>query len=129
MTVPEVLRAAAQGVRQGWCQNQLQIGFDRCAIGWVLYVLDTRSRYGFIQRSLLETNVRAAVINALALPERIEVWPDGYREKRCPIPAWNDAPGQTAENVALGLEYSAIHYELTHPAPALPAPDQELVTC
>lgn len=111
-----ILRAAAARVRQGWCQGGL---VDRhghvCAIGAIQTVLGFAGAWTYpdLER---EQSVRDAVIRALALPQladKTTEWP-----AECPIPIWNDAEGQTAENVALGLEYAAILWEQDHQTPA-----------
>jgi hypothetical protein len=99
-TTGDILRAAAARVRRGWCQGQLDDGKGNvCAVGAIMY--------SHSEPDILP--LRDVVVRALALPVPpligSEVEPD------CPIPIWNDAPGQTAANVAAGLEYAALVWE------------------
>lgn len=103
MTTGEILRSAAARVRQGWCQHLLRVGGSHvCALGalGVTPSFDIR----------LTTDQQAAVlaiVRALGLRSND---PDFV----CPyalVTVWNDAKGQTAENVAAGLEYAALVWE------------------
>jgi hypothetical protein len=52
-------------------------------------------------------------VRALGLPDG---QPDQNGNWNGPIPQWNDALDQTAENVAAGLEYAALVWEQEHQA-------------
>lgn len=100
MTTSEILRAAAARVRQGWCQgNFWSWEGGACALGaicdvWWLEDEDADPDPG----TLGGTQPVVALERALGL-ER-----DG-------VSAWNDAPGQTAEGVAIGLEFAALWFD------------------
>jgi hypothetical protein len=97
----EILRAAAARVRQGWCQHRLtDFKGGVCAQGAM-----SVAAYG----GPLAINWK--------LDEDRELWRwiallmvRMFGERR-EIYDWNNAPEQTAENVAQGLEYAALLWE------------------
>lgn len=115
MNTAEILRAAAARVREGWTQDGYADGFGGvCAIGAMAVVTglseerivngDYRGEVCFI-----EETVGAYVSGALRLTTD--------RCCRSGLPRWNDAEGQTAENVAAGLEYAALLWEQEQATP------------
>lgn len=101
MTTADVLRRAADRVRVGWTQGTM---FDFkshgvCALGAinsVLIVADLDSAQGYEAMEWLARAIGVSNNSGLA----------GLK-----IGAWNDDPGQTAENVALAFEAAALLYE------------------
>lgn len=94
----EILRAAAARVREGWCQESYDLASGGvCVYGAIAAVTGVRacSWHG------LERYVCHPVIAAIRKAIGGEMT----------IPEWNDAKGQTAENVAVGLEYAALLWE------------------
>lgn len=106
----EVFRGAAARVRLAWGQwfYHQPLGDGVCALGAIRVMLG--AIYDDAQMCLLggdgsefdqaERFLERAL--KLAQPERGE-----FR----PVPRWNDTPGQTAENVAVGLEYAALLWD------------------
>ncbi len=95
MNTAEILRCAAARVRQGWCQGTADDGNGGvCAVGAIWHVMGSDAGRG-------EPPIRLFIARALRLST-----PDWD-----PVPLWNDAPGQTAENVAHGLEFAAVIWE------------------
>ena len=102
-----ILRGAASKVRQGWCQHVVADGYGNvCAVGAIQDA--AHEALGLLPAVAFELRIRGALVRALNLvPPPDSVCPIPV----CPIPAWNDGAGQTAENVALGLEYAALMCE------------------
>lgn len=91
----QILRAAARRVRRGWCQHEMSDEHGNvCAIGGIARYVETTTADDILARRTL---IRALDLNGGS----------GFAA----IPHWNDAPGQTAENVAAGLEYAALFWE------------------
>lgn len=126
MTVPAILRAMAARVRQGWCQHRLQTpGGERvCAIGAYGAALHgnallTPERFGGLR--VVEVLAQQICADVNACPSRWiagfgtrqvaeEMWATtlpGYRAWEHVVD-WNNAPGQTAENVAAAMELAAV---------------------
>jgi hypothetical protein len=105
--VAKILRASAARVRQGWCQGVIARGPNVCAFGAIEEVMGDWWGASLIadvaEKCLHLKSANNTVLRALA--------------------EWNDAPGQTAESVALGLEYAALLLEQEHAQSAL-APSQ-----
>jgi hypothetical protein len=92
MTVPELLRAAAARVRRGWCQGTLFDEHDNvCALG----AIDRLAENYDLAHAATE------MLESLIGPSR----------DYAAIPKWNDAEGQTAENVATAMELAALCWE------------------
>ena len=97
MNTAEILRAAAARVRQGWCQGSADDGNGGvCAIGSIWAVTNS---------SVFDCSnwpIRQFLARAIGL---------SVDEHYCSIPGWNDARGQTAENVAIAMEFAAVLWE------------------
>lgn len=108
LTVPDVLRRAATRVRQKWCQGSYRDDSGGvCALGAIEeLILSSEPRRSGIDDYFLAVVAEDAIEHGLCLPT------DELRHR--PVPLWNDAPGQTAENVACGLELAALLYEQKH---------------
>lgn len=94
MNTAQVLRAAAARVRKGWCQNTYRdCKGNVCCIGALAEV----------------KNVDAKRLhdNEIVDPACRAVW----KALDVTIADWNDGEGQTAENVASGLELAAVVWE------------------
>lgn len=100
MNTAEILRAAAGRVRQGWTQFIREDHGRFCALG-AISVVDSGNSYRDEQPSMIATTHAA---RALRLPF------NNYGQ-RAAVATWNNADGQTAENVAVGLEYAALLWE------------------
>lgn len=97
MTTAEILRAAATRVRQGWCQGTMRNdGGGVCALGGMY---DAMAAQQLHLKDILDAQDFLIVALHLTVPHRNA------------ITIWNDTPGQTAENVAVGLEYGALLWE------------------
>lgn len=98
MSVPEIFRAAAARVRVRWDR----VRFAHCVLGALSHVqghpCDIWHVYGE-NKALATVLVKALGLPSCPLWDLDTVW------------GWNDAPGQTAENVAAGLEFAALVYE------------------
>lgn len=96
VTIAQVLRAAAVVVRHGWCQgSKYDAQGNACAYG-AIEPLSWCS--GFIADEPARFVEAALGLTAQTTELR-------------PLAFWNDAEGQTAENVAAGLEYAALIWE------------------
>lgn len=92
-STPEILRLAAAEVRKGWCQhrtrdrdaNMCAVGAIRVAAGGAHHENTWTAAYKYLCQTL--------GLHFLQLSD------------------WNDAPGQTAENVATAMEYAALLFE------------------
>lgn len=116
-----ILRDAAQRVRRGWCQAEGLTKDGRvCAFAGIALSV-TWGRLGPLSDAELEAieGARVALLRALGLPNLgLGGWSVVYD--------WNDAPQQTAEGVALGLEYAALLAEQESGA-AVRDPESECV--
>lgn len=97
-SIPEILRGAAALVRRGWHQGAAvdETGTRFCALGAIA------KEMGDIE--FTSTVMPAERILARALG-RSAPYDASYR--RC-VAFWNDEKGQTAKNIAAGLELAAI---------------------
>lgn len=107
MNTAEILRAAAARVRQGWCQDQLDDGIGVCAFGALNTVLHGHAHYIDADPKSLE--LAPLIMRACGLPGPTR--PPYVAEAIDAVIEWNNAEGQTAENVAAGLEYAALVWE------------------
>lgn len=113
MNTAEILRAAAQRVRQGWCQERLtDYGRGVCAQGAVMEVMfgspchitgPTKDDPDLRQDFLAVCRVFEPVHRVIGA-KQTGTLTGAVRD-------WNNAKGQTAENVAAGLEMAAIIWE------------------
>lgn len=103
MTNGDCLRAAARRVRAGWCQGAMARGSRVCALGAIAQTvwLIEADQFNHTRYEALRQIVR----DALALGTT-----DG-------LVHWNDAPDQTAENVAAGFELAAVCADQADAAP------------
>lgn len=104
MNPAETLRIAAQHVRHaGWCQHRL-----RNEAGEICAMEAIRITSGLQTMTAYRSDVAGVVKRALGLPDTASpVWCDPGSA----VARWNNTKGQTAENVALGLEYAAMYWE------------------
>lgn len=102
MTTGQVLQVAAARVRIGWCQGRYSDGDGGvCATGAVI-------RAGtYVEIADLMRPAELAIKKALNIRS---------------VEAWNDAKGQTQENVAQGLEFAALYADQQDAAIVEPAP-------
>lgn len=98
MTVPETLRAMAAKVRRGWCQRAAFTLEGVCAVGALNFM---KSRDGRVDWQSVIVALVAVLGHSCVSPE--DAW--------LHVIKWNDAPGQTAENVALAMELAASNVE------------------
>jgi hypothetical protein len=115
--IPTVLRSAAQFVRRGWCQGlafklEAQDGLHNAVLGLrsdvrvcALGAIDLASGYD-IDGLEGDFPTRCFASSALSRAINGDHGIDGIGDW-C-IGDWNDAEGQTAENVAGALEYAAV---------------------
>jgi len=101
------LRAAAERIRRGWVQGSLYYDGRVCAVG---AIVDADQRlcdvFNFTDLPAdLQLAIRE-VARLLKLPHS-----NASRTSVASITTWNDADGQTAENVAASLEYAALLFE------------------
>lgn len=119
MNTAEILRAAAQRVRQGWCQHNMEDSSGGvCAIGAVCDVM-FGDPWHIINMAKTEPDF-IAVRLALAEP-MLSVFGE-MRE----VKDWNNGTGQTAENVAQGLELAALLWEQGQAQHAEPVSEPQL---
>jgi hypothetical protein len=121
----DILRAAAARVRQGWTQMVMVNANKVCALGAIGTVGGATGWYLFASCVFQQhSDTIIHLQRALALPT---VADSGYEWARYTnaIGAWNDAEGQTAENVAAGLEYAALIWEQEQAVNAVAAPVEE----
>lgn len=98
MTVPETLRAMAAQVRQGWCQGLIRDPEGRvCALGALLAVRHDAPGCQDEQAVIAALDRQ---ISPFPPPDLWLVWDR--------VVQWNNAPGQTGENVAAAMELAAI---------------------
>jgi hypothetical protein len=103
MNEAQILREAAARVRQGWTQGHAgNIRTGICAYGAVSLVCQVYLSPSFSRQTDAAVRALEALKRGLGLPLG-----GGFGA----IYHWNDAPGQTAENVAAGLEYAALVWE------------------
>lgn len=105
----EILRAAARRVRQGWCQHGLtdyQGGV--CAQGAVMDVL-----WGNPEHLCASTENRAdyRLLSEIFAPVHRALGATRSKRPQPTVKNWNNAKGQTAENVAQTLELAAILWD------------------
>jgi hypothetical protein len=97
-SVPEFLRQAANRIRQGWCQYALADDAGGvCAVGALNWVQNGSGDLCLIT----------------------DEWMGAHEQltrtlKSDNIVQWNNAPDQTAENVAQAFEFAALLYEQEH---------------
>jgi hypothetical protein len=103
MNTAEILRAAAARVRARWDRGGLS---GHCALHAVRKTLRIREPQRIYELEGPIVYVAQVVVDALALPISPMFDDAGTR-----VYDWNDAEGQTAENVAAGLEYAALLWE------------------
>lgn len=129
MTVGERLKAAAERVRQGWTQGYYYRAENGgvCAMG-AIYVVSVEAESGsswWIDHTLYDSELEYLVKAIGKVPMRDYL---GGPLLRNQIGRWNDAPDQTAENVALALELAAILWEQEQPcAIHRPEPNRDRV--
>lgn len=113
MTTPEQLRAAAGLVRGGWCQGFL-VGPNQhvCAVGALAAARFGHRHYG-VCAAAAESPALTALARALGAPDSRTSYPENWDY----IVRWNNATGQTAENVAATMEYAALLIEQETTAP------------
>lgn len=103
MTTAEILRAAATEVRKGWVQHYLIDYRNRvCALG-ALYRVVT----GDADRRLPNDHPAIVALTAY-LPADTSRWRMRPVPRDWKIADWNNAEDQTAENVALTMEFAAL---------------------
>jgi hypothetical protein len=111
MNTAEILRAAAERVRQGWCQEVIRSARGVCAIGAIgvaggMIRGDAECVFNAHKETLRHLQ------RALNLPAVTDVKnPLPFYLCTGPIGKWNDGFDQTAENVAAGLEFAAVVWE------------------
>lgn len=113
MNTAEILRAAAQRVRRGWCQNHLADGLGGvCAQGAVMEVMWADPEY-LSGREFKSPGLREdfKAITAVFGPVHEALGANHSFIPTSVIKDWNNASGQTAENVAATLELAAILWE------------------
>jgi hypothetical protein len=99
MLISEVLKAGAERVRQGWCQYALEdYRGGVCAQGAILSVTEGCAN-PFFHKSV-------TAINWVRFGRATDYINRAINSSD--ITRWNNAPGQTAENVAQALELAAI---------------------
>lgn len=118
MNTAEMLRTAAKHVRRGWCQEVLSnANGEVCAVGALNYVHHHDPFHGYGNDVPALARV---VAEALGLPVdaafAYAAVPDWHYALA--VVDWNNDPGQTAENVAAGLEFAAIIVEASGVTPA-----------
>lgn len=119
MNTAEILRAAAARVRQSWCQYALRDGGGGvCALGALRVPFglepEDAGRDWINGRSAEEVyRILGTFESALvAICAMLRTPYMGYTPDTAAVIAqWNNGMGQTAENVAQGLEYAALLWE------------------
>jgi len=99
------LRAAAARVRAGWCRHALALPDGSvCAVG-ALGIVSVRS-----QTEQCREHAEELVFIVRAIGRDVWLRDDDKADivHAVIVQGWNDAPGQTVEGVALGLELAAI---------------------
>lgn len=118
----EILRAAAARVRDGWTRMELFSNGKVCALGGVAHAIGLIGAHGLRSRDfepvykhpLVIATARVVAGQVSRRPVLVENLTAS--EALSMVYTWNDADDQTAENVALGLEYAALVWEQEHVA-------------
>lgn len=115
MTVADTLRAAANYIREhGWVQGLYDEPDGACAIGGLMHACGEKvcGADAFMRLPL------ATIVDALRLVAPRVPTPPAWQQREWAsylmskaIAGWNDAEGQTKENVIAGLEYAALWWE------------------
>lgn len=111
MTVAEALRHGAAQVRKGWTQGVMYDRGKVCALEAL--ALANRIRYAdtfILNEYEIGPGSDAMLALAAVLPAASQHSLPLVRSARS-ITAWNDAPGQTQENVATTMEFAALVWE------------------
>ena len=125
MTVPEILRQAAVEVRKGWTRFTREDAQGRvCALG-ALDRASGASRSWVAFAEYLKPEAVDALAAALGVVLARVPWVGAPIPNADPIALWNNAPDQTAENVATTMEFAAVLAEQAAGAATRSAPQEE----